>query len=505
MNPKQWTYGVAALALVAVVVMIAGLTPHEALAGVSLAVVGAALVGGDRIQDLKDLLLDISNRTQAIQDKAAAANRDLTPEEHKAIVDLADEFDRVEEQLRLAERTAQMQARVGGGVGRQTDPSQPGTGEPVARSRQGDGLQHTTLRTQAERDRWGFSNLGEFAKAVLNMQRGVAQDARLIQNAALSTFSSEGIGSDGGFAVPPEFRAEVTSLVTGEDSILSRCDAVPTSSNMVIVPTDEDTAWGTSGGVRVYRRAEAAAMTQSKLALKEIQVRVEEMYALVPVTDQLLEDAPMLGRFLTRKAGEKMNFKITDEIISGTGAAGQMLGILNSPAKITVNKESSQAAGTIVAMNILKMYARMPDAVRRQAVWLINQDIEPQLLSINQTFSNKVGSGEIAAGVSGLIPEGGLRFDPTNGTLMGRPIIATEACATIGTEGDIILAWMPGYFAPYKAGGVREAMSMHLWFDQGMTAFRWQFRIGGQPWLSGPIARKNGSNTLSHFVTLQTR
>ncbi len=48
-------------------------------------------------------------------------------------------------------------------------------------------------------------------------------------------------------------------------------------------------------------------------------------------------------------------------------------------------------------------------------------------------------------------------------------------------------------------------MSMHLWFDQGATAFRWTFRIGGQPWLSAPISRKNGSNTLSHFVALQTR
>ena len=111
----------------------------------------------------------------------------------------------------------------------------------------------------------------------------------------------------------------------------------------------------------------------------------------------------------------------------------------------------------------------------------------------------------IAAGVSGLVPEGGLRYDPTNGTLMGRPIIATEACQTIGTVGDIILAYLPGYFAPYKAGGVRSDMSMHLWFDQGVTAFRWTFRVGGQPWLSAAIARKNGSNTLSHFVALQTR
>ncbi|HOW77755.1 MAG TPA: phage major capsid protein, partial [Candidatus Competibacteraceae bacterium] len=240
-------------------------------------------------------------------------------------------------------------------------------------------------------------------------------------------------------------------------------------------------------------------------SLKELTVRVEELYALVPMTDQLLEDSPMMGRWLARKAGEKINFRINHEIINGTGAGGQMLGILNSAATVSVAKESSQANGTIVAANILKMYSRMPDWVRRNAIWLINQDIEPQLLNINLTFQTKTGSAEIAAGTSGLIPEGGLRYDPTNGTLMGRPIIATEACSTIGTVGDIILAYMPGYFAPYKAGGLKEAISIHLWFDQAVTAFRWTFRVGGQPWLSAPIARRSGSNTLSHFVTLAAR
>ena len=453
------------------------------------------------IEQLKARLLELSNQTKAIQDKAAAGNRELLPEEHETVVALADEFDRVEAQLQTAERLASIQDRASAGTGRRTDPA---PAAPAASGQNANGLQNTALRTQSERDRWGFSNLGEFAKSVVDWGRGT-RDPRIIQNASLSTYSSEGIGADGGVAVPPEFRANIQQLVTGEDSILGRCDAQPTNSNLVIVPTDEDTVWGSSGGVRVYRRAEAGTMSQSKIALKDITVRIEEMYALVPVTDGLLRDAPMLANFLGTKAGQKLNFKITDEIINGTGSQGQMLGILNAPCTVSVAKESSQAAATIVAANILKMYARMPDAVRRNAVWLINQDIEPQLLSINTTFKDAVGSAGIAAGVSGLIPEGGLRYDPTNGTLMGRPIIATEACQTIGTVGDIVLAYLPGYFAPYEAGGVRSDMSMHLWFDQGVSAFRWTFRIGGQPWLSAPIARKNGSNTLSHFVTLATR
>ena len=456
------------------------------------------------LEALKEKLVDLQAKAQAIMDKAEAANRDLEEDEHVAIEQIWDDFKAVEGQIRAQEKIAAMSAAVTSPAPRRSEPLEPGTREPQARKRQPDGLRSTTLRTPEDRERWGFSNLGEFAASVRSFQLGQGQDPRLIANAALSTYGSEGVGADGGFAVPPTFRAEITQLVFGEDSLIGRTDFTPSLSPLMTVPTDEDTAWGTSGGVRVYRRGEAAAMTQSKPSLKDFTTRMDPLYALVPVTDELLRDAPMLARWLTRKAAEKIDFKINDELINGTGSGGQMLGIMKAPCLVTVSKEGSQAADTIVANNLLKMYSRMPDRVRRRAVWLINQDIEPQLLAVNVEFKSSAGAG-IAAGVAGLVGEGGLRFDPTNGTLMGKPIIATEACSTIGDLGDIILAYLPGYFAMYEAGGLREDMSMHLWFDQGMTAFRWAFRIGGQPWLSAPIARKNGSNTLSHFVTLEAR
>ena len=52
---------------------------------------------------------------------------------------------------------------------------------------------------------------------------------------------------------------------------------------------------------------------------------------------------------------------------------------------------------------------------------------------------------------------------------------------------------------------IKSDQSMHFYFDQNVRAFRFVFRVGGQPWLSAALARKNGSSTLSHFVTLATR
>lgn len=457
------------------------------------------------LEQLRARLAELVDQQTNIRNAAEQGKRDLTADEQDDIERLQAEFENVDRQVAQLEKLEAQAARTQTSTGRRADPPQiQNDGARQQRGRQDDGTRNTVVRTPEERGRWGWNNLGDFALAIRNHVRpGGSTDSRLL-NAALSTYSSEGVGADGGFAVPPEFRQQIQALVLGEDALLSRCDAMPTESNLVIVPTDEDTAWSSSGGVRVYRRAEAAAMTQSKMALKDIQCRVEEMYALVPVTDQLLDDATILSRFLTQKAGEKMNFKINDEIVNGTGSQGQMLGIMKSPCLVTVSKEGSQAADTIVGANLLKMFSRMPDYARKRGVWLINQDIEPQLYAVNIEFKSGAGAG-IAAGVAGLVPEGGLRFDPTNGTLMGRPIIATEACGAVGDLGDIIFAYLPGYFAPYKAGGIKSDISMHLWFDQGVTAFRWTFRIGGQPWLSAPIARKNGSNTLSHFVTLEAR
>ena len=56
-----------------------------------------------------------------------------------------------------------------------------------------------------------------------------------------------------------------------------------------------------------------------------------------------------------------------------------------------------------------------------------------------------------------------------------------------------------------KTGGVKFAASIHLFFDFAVNAYRWMFRIGGQPILSAPVSPAKGSDTESHFVTLATR
>ncbi len=324
--------------------------------------------------------------------------------------------------------------------------------------------------------------------------RGGSVDNRLVKNAA-TTYSSEGTGADGGFLVPPEYRTAIMETVLAESSLLGRTDQLTSSSNTLVLPKDENTAWDTTNGVQATWEGEADTLSQSKVNLKANTIRLNKLASLVPVTEELNEDASALDSYLRRKVPEKMDYKINDAIINGTGA-GMPLGIMSSSSLITVAKESGQTASTVVFENIVNMWARLYGPYRNDAVWLINQDIEPQLLSMGFPTS--------ATAVPVYLPPGGLSAAPY-GTLMGRPVIPVESCQTLGTAGDIILASLSQYMTAMKTGGVRTDVSMHLYFDQDVTAYRFIMRVAGQPWRDNTISPANGSNTRSAFINLATR
>ena len=269
-----------------------------------------------------------------------------------------------------------------------------------------------------------------------------------------------------------------------------------------MVPVDENAPWYASG-VRAFWVDEAQAGTQTKPNLIPLTTRANKLMVLVYLSDELIEDAPAMGAFVQRKAPAAIQWKINDAIINGNGA-GQPLGILNAPGTVSVAKEAGQAAATLNQANIFKIYARMHANWRRNAVWLYNQDIEPQLQGINTIVKNVAGTENVGGGFPLYMPPGGMSQAPY-GTLLGRPMIATEACNTIGLQGDIILADLDMYLALIKTGGVRFDMSIHVEFEKDLLAFRFIIRIGGQPWLSKPVTRKSGTNTLSPFVTLDAR
>jgi HK97 family phage major capsid protein len=162
---------------------------------------------------------------------------------------------------------------------------------------------------------------------------------------------------------------------------------------------------------------------------------------------------------------------------------------------VSVAKETGQAAASIVGENIMKMWARLWNTSRRSAVWAINQDTLPQLMQLQLP----VGTG----GVPLYMPPGGLSAAPY-GTVLGRPVIESEYCQTLGTVGDIMLLDFNQYQMIEK-GGVEAASSIHVRFVYDETCFRFVYRVDGQSKWNAALTPKNGTNTVSPFVSLATR
>ncbi len=345
----------------------------------------------------------------------------------------------------------------------------------------------------------GFDTFGGFAIAVKDYHPG--NDKRLdaiAEKAAGSGGLVEGIDADGGFTVPEEFRNELLTKTHETAAVVSRCRQISMSTPAVRIPTINETSradGSRAGGVRAYRRAELGSHTQSKPTFGQVRLELENLYVFVYASQDLLADSAAMGSLIGTLASSELAFKMDDEVLNGTGSA-QPLGILNAPCLVTVAKETGQAADTIVSENIMKMWARAYGPGRGNSVWLISQDLEPQL---DQLYI-AVGTG----GIPIYMPANGLSGSPY-GTLKGRPVIPCESCDNLGDVGDIILSDFNQYLYGSHVSGMRADTSMHLKFDFDQMSFRFAMRTDGQPWWSSALTPKNAGDTLSPFVTLAER
>jgi HK97 family phage major capsid protein len=310
---------------------------------------------------------------------------------------------------------------------------------------------------------------------------------------------NEGVGSQGGFLVGTDRAGGLLARVYEVGEILRRVKMTGISANsngMTFNAEDETSRADGSrrGGVQAYWMAEAGDKTASKPKFRQIELKLKKEAGLVYATDELLQDANALESYIMSMLPEELNFVAEDSIINGTGV-GMPLGILASGALVSVPKETAQAADTVVGINVLKMWSRMWGRSRKNAVWLINQDVEPQLYGL-----------EIPMGTGGQLiymPPGGISGTPY-ATIFGREVIAVEYCSTVGTVGDIILADFSQYQAIEK-GGIQSASSIHVQFLTDQTVYRFIMRIDGEPMWASPLTPFKGTNTLSPFVALASR
>jgi len=343
----------------------------------------------------------------------------------------------------------------------------------------------------------GFKNMPHFISELIEEGKtGKAPETLKAWDEAVTKAMSEGQLSAGGYLVPEQFGGVIEKRSLEESIIYPRADVITMQSNRVTFAASVDANHSSNyfGGITLYRPGEGGQKSATDPAYEEIALTLHKVTGLCHVSDELIADSVVaVEQEIISKFSESIKFQMDYDFINGTGV-NQPLGIIAStnPALITVTAITGQGAATIVAENILDMWQRCIN--KDNAIWIANHDTFRQLA----TMAIAVGTG----GVSVWMPAGGLGGLPYQ-TLMGRPLIFTEKCSTLGTAGDIILVDPKQYKVGVK-GGIEVATSIHFKFDYDQQSFRFVMRYDGQPkWLTA-LTPKVSSETLSPFIVLNS-
>ena len=461
------------------------------------------------IAALRNKSADQATAVRAILDKAEKEKRALTAEEAALVSSQMAEIDARKKEIETEERLQGMERELSATpepLAGRTD-ADMGTEEQRSAARsitqvevrvQVMGANGRYVEGRAINPKKEFRTLGEQLTAVARAETRQGIDPRLAEMRA-ATGMGEATPSDGGWLVQTDFAVDLMTRTYQTGQILSRIPRIPVGPNSnglnLTMINETSRANGSRwGGVVVSRQPEGASPAAGKPKFRQMELKLKKLFGLCYASDELLLDAVALEAVINRAFPDEMSFTMEDEIINGTGA-GQMLGIINGGSLISVSKETGQLAATVQKENVDKMWSRMWAPSRRNAVWLINQDVEPQLDSMQIV----IGTG----GVPVYLPPGGLSDTPF-ARLKGREVIPVEQCQTLGTVGDIMLVDLSQYTMIDK-GGIQAASSMHVRFINDEMTYRFIARNDGQPSWNAALTPKNGSNTLSPFVALATR
>lgn len=343
----------------------------------------------------------------------------------------------------------------------------------------------------AAMDEVGFANIGDYARVVF--QKGRTGDDRYTKAVEVMNAYSSNDAASAGFLIPETFRSDVYELALEQSIVRPRASVITLTGGAMVMPyVDQTTHVGSVfGGMVFYWTEESGSATPTEAKFGRTRYQATKLVGFARIPNELWADAPALSSWLMNALPRGIAFYEDVAFISGNGV-GQPLGVQNSPAVITITKETGQAANTINVENILKMYAQCLPQSLTSAVWLANPTCFPELMKL----SIAVGTGGAPVNLVNVTAS------PTM-TLLGRPLILTEKVPALSSAGDIGL-----YDFSFYTIGDRQSASLesseHSRFANDETELRSILRVDGRPWIQSSLTPVNG-NALSPFVILGAR
>jgi len=275
--------------------------------------------------------------------------------------------------------------------------------------------------------------------------------------------------TDAGALVPIEFIATVIEFATAQSKILPLLWRMPMSSLAMRVPTLSQAAGSYFGGIVLYHPEEMEVKKETKPTFSYKTFTAKKLIGIIPLTDEVIADSAInLINYITGLFVRAFQYKIEGEVISGSGNAGQMLGIINEPSINFVNRTTT---GLVKFNDIINLDSAIDEN-------FANLTFLTRKLTANTLRKEKDTVGQ---------PVYNYGWPPgsTGPQIIEYPVIKTRNCPALGSKGDIILGDL-GYYIWALRQDMTIDMSKDAYFFYDETVLRFVMRMDGCPGV--PIA-----------------
>jgi len=428
------------------------------------------------IKELRYELGDTLKQMRGLLDHAESQKRSMTDAENKEYKHLDMKVDEIKENIKKKERIEEIEA----------------AGKRIVNPYPGEILGN---RGQRNLDDGGFQGLGEFCHAVWQFRKEGIRDDRLEALRPEARGQSMGGGTEGGFAIPEQFRPELLMAPTQTGIVRPRATVIPAGdppdAKISIPSLDQTSAQNNFGGVTMTHTGEALTLTETDANLRQVILEPKKIAGYVIASNELLNNwtasSAVLGGLMRKAMAAQEDY----DFLRGDGV-NKSLGFINSPAAIGFNRAG---AGTIAWSDTYNMLSKLK--MGGSPVWLASQTTVPALAAMVDSGGNSVFTGSKAAGL-----EGAQGAFPA--TLWGFPLYFVDRLPTLGNKGDLNLVDLSYYLIKDGSGAYLD-ISKELYFLTDRSVFRLTWRVDGKPWLSEPLTLEgNSSSTVSPFVVLDT-
>ncbi len=346
----------------------------------------------------------------------------------------------------------------------------------------------------------GFANLGEFAKTVMERDKGdypALTRLNRSKSAVLETMRSKatgmsiggGSGHQGGDLVPQQWAQSIWRLsFENVPSLLDMCNQYPMENQIMNIP-----AWvqsSASAGLVAGVAAEAGTLTATVGVTANVQLSLNKFYVFVNTSDELERfNSYALDSVLKQVAPQRIRYLVNDSVVNGTNNGVNLVG---NAATVTVTRATNSR---ISYPDILKMEAALFSDFVDDSVWLINNSTSPELYGM--AFGST--SGTFPAFTPGTFGSEQLLGPKPVGLLLGKPVYRLENLPALGSKGDIVL-YSPKSIAAGQTGLIADATPF-LYFNLAQNSYRFMWYADTVNPLTSVYTRADNS-TASNIVVL---